>query len=71
VLAAVKKKKGKVRFTSLNAAPNPSFLHRLENRLNYLPQVSKPFTLPPCPDYKRFSKAVLSFQLKINPINIF
>jgi hypothetical protein len=41
------------------------------NQVNYLPQVSKPFTLPHCPDYKRFSKVVLSFQLKINLINIF
>jgi hypothetical protein len=61
----------KVCFTSLNAAPSPPFLPILEKRVNYLPQVSKPFTLPPCPYYKWFSKVVLSFKLKINLINIF
>jgi hypothetical protein len=41
------------------------------NTESTFPQVSKPFTLPPCPYYKWFSKVVLSFQLKINLINTF
>jgi hypothetical protein len=49
-------------FYLMNVAPGPSFLPRLENRVNYLLHVSKLFTLPPCLDYKWFSKVVLSFQ---------
>jgi hypothetical protein len=51
-----------------NVAPSPPLP---EKRVNYLRQVSKPFTLPPYPDYRRFSKAVLYFQLKINLVNAF
>jgi hypothetical protein len=35
------------------------------------PLISKPFTLPLCSGYKRISKMVLSFQLKINLVITF
>jgi hypothetical protein len=37
----------------------------LKNWVSHLLQFLKPFTLPPFHGYKRFSKAVLSFHLKI------
>jgi hypothetical protein len=53
--------KEKIYFTSLNYSKSLVFLSKLENRVNHLPQLLKPFVLPPWPYYRWFSKTVMSF----------
>ena len=54
-------KKGKNPRYLLNFCESLLFLPELENRINHLPQLLKPFILPSWPGYEWFSKAVLSF----------
>jgi hypothetical protein len=53
--------KKKIYFTSLNYSESLVFLPELQNWVNHLPQLLKPFILPLWPGYSWFSKAVLSF----------
>ena len=46
--------KKKVHITSLNFCESPLFLPKFQNLTKYLPQLLKPFILPPWPCYKRF-----------------
>ena len=53
--------KEKVYFIPMNYPRSLVFLPKLENRVSHLPQLLKPFILPPLLDYRWFSKAILSF----------
>ena len=52
-------------FYLLNYLQSLVFLPALENWINHLPQLLKPFILPQWPSYRWFSNAVLSFSFLI------
>jgi hypothetical protein len=51
----------KVHITSLNFRESPLFLPELQNWAKYLPQLLKPFILPPCPVISSFEGDFIFF----------
>jgi hypothetical protein len=54
ILILAMNKKEKIYVTSLNFHESPLFLSKLQNWAKHLPQLLKPFILPPLSYYKQF-----------------
>jgi hypothetical protein len=62
--------KEKVHITSLNFRESPLFLPKLQNRAKHLPQLLKPFILPPWSCYKQFWKRFCFFLFYLFWLNL-
>jgi hypothetical protein len=60
----------KVQITSLNFRESPLFLPELSNRTKHLPQLLKPFILPPWPCYKQFWRRFYFFLFYLFQLNL-
>ena len=62
--------KEKVHVTSLNFRESPFFFLKLQNRTKHLPQLSKPFILPPWPVISSFEDGFIFFLFYLFWVNL-